>query len=64
MEYSKAKIINGELVVDKIVEIDQNKLTSDCWLVQFTGLSACETCELKNTSECGGGETLKQLTAS
>ena len=34
--------------------INQANLTAECWDVQFDGLKACETCEFKNTSECGG----------
>lgn len=61
MKYQKAKVENGQLVITESKEIDQSTLTSDCWLVQFNGLSACKTCELKDTTECGGGETLKKL---
>jgi len=50
---------DGKITNTKV--IDQSKLTSDCWLVQFNGLAACETCEVKGTKECGGGETLKAL---
>ncbi len=41
--------------------INQKYLTAECWLVQFNGLLACETCKFKNTSDCGGGEYLKNL---
>jgi hypothetical protein len=41
--------------------IDQSTLTSDCWGIQFEGLSACAHCEYKNTKKCGGGNTLKKL---
>jgi hypothetical protein len=41
--------------------IDQSKLTSDCWWIQFSGVSACNTCEAKDTDDCGGGSTLKKL---
>ncbi len=34
--------------------ISQSELTSECWLVQFVGLTECETCDVKNTNECGG----------
>jgi hypothetical protein len=37
------------------------KLTSECWLIQFEGLSACEHCQFKNTKECGGKEIRKRL---
>jgi hypothetical protein len=61
MLYQKAKIENGQMVITESKIIDQNKLTSDCWLIQFSGLSACETCEVKNTSECGGQAIRGQL---
>jgi hypothetical protein len=54
MLYRKAKVENGQIVITESKEIDQDKLTSDCWLIQFDGLSACENCEVKDTSECGG----------
>ena len=38
----------------EINEINQSHLTSECWLVQFNGFSACETCEVRDTEECGG----------
>lgn len=38
----------------KIIEFDQNKLSSECWSVQFQGLEACENCSLRDTNECGG----------
>ncbi len=61
MQYQKAKVKNGQLVITESKEIDQDKLTSDCWLIQFSGLEACKTCEVCNTADCGGGETLKAL---
>jgi|GEM_PF-1494583 len=30
------------------------KLTPECWAVQFYGRQYCETCEFKDTDECGG----------
>ncbi len=36
--------------------IDQSRLTSECWEIQFKGLEACEDCEYLNTDECGGKE--------
>jgi len=44
--------------------INQSDLTSDCWSIQFSGLSACETCEYKNTEDCGGGKTLEKYLAN
>ena len=34
--------------------VSQQNLSSECWLVQMWGLTDCETCEYKDTSECGG----------
>jgi hypothetical protein len=44
-------------------EINQKQLTSDCWLIQFSGLKECETCPARSTEDCGGGETLKAMQA-
>ena len=61
MEYKEGYLENGELKFKNVKQIDQNKLTSDCWLIQFRGLEACEDCDLKNTNQCGGGKTLKKF---
>ena len=61
MLYQKAKIENGQMVITETKVIDQSKLTSDCWLIQFSGLSACETCDCLNTPDCGGQAIRKQL---
>lgn len=61
MLYQKAKVVNGQIVITESKEIDQNKLTSECWLIQFNGLSACETCGSKDTPECGGQMIRKRL---
>ena len=61
MKYSKSKIENGKLVTYDTVEVDQGQLTSDCWLIQFNGLQSCTDCDVKDTDECGGGDTLKKL---
>ena len=37
-----------------IKTINQNQLTSDCWLIQFWGIKECEKCGVKNTKDCGG----------
>jgi len=34
--------------------INQGDLTSECWMVQMFGTLRCETCEFKDTPECGG----------
>jgi hypothetical protein len=41
--------------------IPQKHLTSECWLIQFQGLKACETCPAKGTPECGGKNIRKKL---
>jgi len=64
MIYTKATVENGQIKFKNAKIINQNNLTSDCWMLQFEGLKACETCEFKDTKECGGGETLKQLKKS
>ena len=61
MLYQKANIENGKIVITKSKQIDQSKLTSDCWLIQFDGLTACDTCKYINTSECGGQAIRKRL---
>jgi len=47
---------------EKITEArqaDQSKLTAECWDVQFWGLEKCETCQWKDSDECGGQEIRK-----
>ena len=61
MLHQKAEVKNGQVVITESKEIDQTKLTSDCWLIQFSGLSACETCEAKDTPDCGGQTIRKRL---
>jgi hypothetical protein len=61
MRYSKAIVVDGRLVETEIKEIEQQSLTSDCWLIQFDGLSACESCDCRNTEDCGGGEMLAKM---
>jgi hypothetical protein len=61
MLYQKAVVKDNKVVITESKEIDQNTLTSDCWLIQFNGLSACKDCEVKNTPECGGGRTLTKM---
>lgn len=41
--------------------ISQARLTSDCWMVQFWGLSACQKCEFLGTDECGGEEIRRKI---
>jgi len=61
MLYQKAKVVDNKMVIAESKEIDQSKLTSDCWLIQFEGLSACKNCEVLNTAECGGQAIRKRL---
>jgi hypothetical protein len=37
-----------------ILQVDQSRLTSDCWMIQVFGIHACSGCEVKDTDECGG----------
>jgi hypothetical protein len=34
--------------------IPQKDLTGECWGIQMQGMSACKTCEFRDTDECGG----------
>lgn len=43
--------------------INQGNLTSDCWMVQFWGLSACKRCELEGSEDCGGKKILEKIKA-
>ena len=61
MKVQTMKIENGQMVIAESIKVKQDSLASDCWLIQFHGLRACVNCELKNTTECGGGKTLKIL---
>lgn len=61
MLYQKAKVVNGKMVITDTKVIDQSKLTSDCWLIQFEGLVACESCPARDTSDCGGKVIRKRL---
>ena len=60
MEYNKATVENGKIVVKETKVINQSLLTSDCWLIQIEGRKACDICEYKNTDECGGGDILRR----
>jgi len=39
--------------------IPQSELTSECWLVQMSGLDRCFKCEFVDTDECGGKDIRK-----
>jgi len=43
----------------KIKTIHQANLTAECWLVQIWGLEECNTCEFKDTPDCGGQQIWK-----
>lgn len=45
----------------KTYTVKQNKLTSDCWMIQIQGIEACKECEWKNTEDCGGKDIIKQI---
>jgi hypothetical protein len=59
MLYQKAKVENSQVVITESKEIDQSKLTSDCWLIQFEGLATCKTCKANLTPDCGG-QTIRE----
>lgn len=60
MIYREAKLENGQLVFTNEKEIDQSKLTSDCWLIQIKGIEGCKICDLYHTKECGGKNILSK----
>jgi len=43
----------------EIKQIQQDKLTGECWLVQVWGTSKCKECGLEGKDKCGGQEILK-----
>ncbi len=61
MLYQTVEITNGELVITSSKEVDQTKLTSDCWMIQINGLEACKKCEFLNKRNCGGKAIRKNL---
>jgi hypothetical protein len=61
-EYRKIDAsIPEKLKTVEVKSIKQSELSGECWLVQFNGLKACETCEYLNTSDCGGKNIRKTL---
>lgn len=40
---------------------EERGLTSDCWLIQFTGLEACKSCEAKGKRNCGGKAIIEKI---
>jgi hypothetical protein len=61
MLWQKAVLENGVLKVVSSQEVDQSKLTADCWSIQVEGLKACEKCEYLGKRNCGGKNIRKQL---
>jgi len=53
-EFKRMGIQNGRLVETQSTVVPQNRMTPECWTVQAWGFSACDSCELKDTDECGG----------
>ena len=49
---------NGKFVTVKETNINENALTSECWLVQFRGFAACKGCPSKGR-DCGGKNIIK-----
>ncbi len=41
--------------------VKQANLSSECWTIQFWGLSACKECQYKGKRECGGKNIIKTL---
>jgi hypothetical protein len=39
--------------------LNTEKITSECWPVQFYGLQYCDNCEFKDTDECGGKQIIE-----
>lgn len=56
VEYETVELVDGELVTTESREVNQNDISSECWHVQFQGLKACESCEYRDSDECGGKE--------
>lgn len=54
MKYSKIELKNGVAVETNVIEINQEHLSSECWMIQFNGRQACKDCDLADTGECGG----------
>jgi hypothetical protein len=55
MIYAKGHVVNGNVVLTEQQTIDTSTLTSDCFLIQIKGASACTNCEnLNKPRKCGG----------
>ena len=55
------EIIKTDLQKSPIRIIPQKDMTGECFLIQMSGISACESCEAKDTEDCGGKEIRKKL---
>jgi hypothetical protein len=53
--------LSEKLKTVEVKSIKQSDLTGECWIVQFSGIKACEECEYLNTSDCGGKKIRKTL---
>jgi hypothetical protein len=60
MIYAKGNVVNGKMVLSDVQQIDQSTLTSDCFLIQIQGASACTTCENLNKPRICGGMKLRE----
>lgn len=45
----------------KVYLVEQDKLTSDCWMIQIQGIEACRGCEFLGKKECGGKAIRKRI---
>ena len=43
----------------KAKQINQDKLTDECWAVQLQGFTTCLNCPFRDTGRCGGKEIVK-----
>ena len=59
--FQKVTVKDGELVPTFTKVVNQAELTADCWMIQFQGLGACESCEFLDTPDCGGKGILKAI---
>lgn len=44
---------NGYKSIRKM-KVDQDALSSECWMIQIIGIDACTACNYRDTDECGG----------
>ena len=59
--YNPIRSQNSQLKGAINMMIKQSSMTAECWLIQFSGLTACKSCEAKDTEDCGGIEIRKTL---